>query len=199
MQAPRAQDRHRLRRDSLKKRDQLLKIERDAKDEQLRNRLLSSAEIMRFQNYFIYCSYRTEVDTQVLIDHLLRIGKTVSVPLTRPKKASMDAVLLRDPALDLVAGYKGIPEPRGTLVPERLVDPGKIEVVFLPGSVFDTHGNRLGYGGGYYDRFLGSKAPQALRVGLAYGLQVIEVLPAESHDIPMDFLVTEAEVFSWPR
>nr|WP_320010926.1 5-formyltetrahydrofolate cyclo-ligase [uncultured Desulfobulbus sp.] len=199
MQGQTKQDRQKIRQDRLKLRNHLSKNERQLKDEQVQSRLLSSVAIMQFQHFFIYCSYRTEVDTSKLICQLLTMGKTVSVPLVRTQTASMDAVVLRDPSLELVAGYKGIPEPRSNLVPERLLDPRKVEVVLLPGSVFDHSGNRLGYGGGYYDRFLANQAPQALRVGLAYKLQLVELLPAQHHDIPMDFLVTESDIYSWPR
>ncbi|MHB8809208.1 MAG: 5-formyltetrahydrofolate cyclo-ligase, partial [Desulfobulbaceae bacterium] len=60
-------------------------------------------------------------------------------------------------------------------------------------------GGRLGYGGGYYDRFLALEAPQALRIALAFGLQVVEQVPVEPHDQLMDFVVTEANLYDCRR
>ena len=61
--------------------------------------------------------------------------------------------------------------------------------------LFDRRGNRLGYGGGFYDRFLANRAPRALRVGLAFACQISDApLPAEAHDMPLDLLVTEGGI-----
>ncbi|MBM9613150.1 5-formyltetrahydrofolate cyclo-ligase [Desulfobulbus rhabdoformis] len=194
-----SQQRSQIRQTFLKRRDLLSETERRDKSEQILKRFLSLSDILQFQHFFIYCNYKSEVNTQELMQRLLALGKTVAVPLTRPKTATMDAVVLTNPEQELVAGYKGIPEPISSLIPKRIINPVQLEVVLLPGSVFDHQGNRLGYGGGYYDRFLGNKAPQALRVGLAYALQVVAMLPSEPHDIPLDFLITESGVLSWPR
>lgn len=71
------------------------------------------------------------------------------------------------------------------------LEPASIDVVIIPGSVFDRQGGRLGYGGGYYDRFLAQAAPQALRVALAYELQLVDAIKLQPHDQLMDWLVTE--------
>ena len=69
----------------------------------------------------------------------------------------------------------------------------------LPGSVFDRAGNRLGYGAGFYDRFLAQEAPRAIRIGLGFSLQLVERLPALAHDIPMNQLITERETLTFGR
>jgi 5-formyltetrahydrofolate cyclo-ligase len=61
----------------------------------------------------------------------------------------------------------------------------------VPGSVFDTHCNRFGYGGGFYDRFLSMHAPQAIRIALAFDFQVQRKIDPKPHDEPMDIIVTE--------
>mgnify|MGYP003590435843 FL=1 len=111
----------------------------------------------------------------------------------------MAAVRITNPNQDLIPGYKGIPEPDPQLAHARSLPANSLEVVIIPGAVFDRRGYRLGYGGGYYDRFLALEAPQALRIGLAFDLQLVEHLPNEIHDIPMDILVTERQSLSWPR
>ena len=111
----------------------------------------------------------------------------------------MAAVRITDPGRDLLPGYKGIPEPDPKLAHARSIPATQLEVVIVPGAVFDRRGYRLGYGGGYYDRFLALEAPQALRIGLCFDLQLVDQLPEEAHDVPMDWLVTEQESLSWPR
>jgi 5-formyltetrahydrofolate cyclo-ligase len=98
--------------------------------------------------------------------------------------------LLARVARNLAPGPYGIPEP-GPEVPE--VPLGSIDLVVVPGLAFDRRGARLGQGGGYYDRTLCQTG--ALRVAVAYSEQVVERLHTEAHDLPMNILVTEAEVF----
>lgn len=147
---------------------------------------------------FIYCSYQSEVETWELIRRCLAAGKTVSVPLTEPKESRMSAVVVTDPARDLIPGYRGILEPN-PVASVRLQSPSQIEAAIIPGAVFDRAGNRLGYGGGYYDRFLSTAAVQAMRIGLAFSIQVADSLPALPHDAAMDWLITEQERLAWPR
>ncbi len=108
----------------------------------------------------------------------------------------MRAVRIDDVESDLICGYKGIPEPRDR---SRIVSPASIEVALIPGVVFDRCGNRLGYGAGFYDRFLTLEAPQAIRIGLAFSCQLAEKIPSLPHDVPMDMVVTEEALLTWNR
>ncbi len=138
----------------------------------------------------VYVSFRSEVETGIFIGEALKRGVTVVVPRTEVKAKQLAVYRLNDPARDLRPGYCGILEPDPTRV--QPIDPAAIEVVILPGSVFDWAGGRLGYGGGYYDRFLAQQAPQALRIAVAYGMQVVEEVPVLAHDMRLHWLVTEA-------
>ena len=77
----------------------------------------------------------------------------------------------------------------------KFIDAEKIDCVIVPGVAFDIHGKRLGLGGGYYDRFL-KLAKHAKKIALAFDFQVVENLPTESHDMPVDFIFTENVVIS---
>ncbi len=191
--------RARLRQDILSQRAELSIEKRALYSEQIKERLRTLFQVQESYSFFVYCDFRSEVVTRTFIDYLLKQGKLVSVPLTEPETVSMRPVHIMTPAVELVPGYKGIREPIASLLPDRLFPPHQIDVAVIPGVVFDRRGFRLGYGGGYYDRFLMNEAPQALRIGVAYSLQVVAQLPALTHDIPMDILVTENEVLSWPR
>jgi 5-formyltetrahydrofolate cyclo-ligase len=127
----------------------------------------------------------------------LKQGIRVAVPLVEASAVSMIPLLIKDPEKDLVPGYYKIPEPD----PQKTVrvEASRIDAAVIPGSVFDIHGGRLGYGGGYYDRFLVNEAPQARRIGFAFELQVIDKVPVETHDQPLDILITEKRIVNIRR
>lgn len=91
---------------------------------------------------------------------------------------------------DLEPGRFGLLEPPPE--PDRAVDPSAVDLVLVPGIVFDREGFRAGFGGGYYDRFLA--AIDAPSIGLAFALQLVDRVPREAHDVPVDAIVTEHEV-----
>jgi 5-formyltetrahydrofolate cyclo-ligase len=187
-----------LRRRVLTLRDQLSRQQRTVFERRLLAGFLDLPEIRELHCFFVYCSYRSEVDTELLIAQLLLMGKDVSIPLTDTSPGTMRAVRVTNPKTQLRLGYKGIPEPDPALIPGNLCTPESLDVAIIPGSVFDEQGYRLGYGSGYYDRFL-IRAPQALRIGLAFSLQLVRRIPHLPHDVPMDVLVTEKGVTRWPR
>ncbi|MCD6390164.1 MAG: 5-formyltetrahydrofolate cyclo-ligase, partial [Desulfobulbaceae bacterium] len=141
---------------------------------------------------FSYAHFRSEVETLPLIRQALARQMRVTVPLTLVAESRLEAYEIQDPAKELKPGYCRIPEPDPGQA--KQIDPAEIEVVLLPGSVFDLCGGRLGYGGGYYDRFLDREAPRALRIGLAFELQVVDTVPLLAHDERVHFLVTEERI-----
>ncbi|WP_051553564.1 5-formyltetrahydrofolate cyclo-ligase [Desulfobulbus elongatus] len=190
-------ERSRLRQAMVAQRDRLSAEERLAKSERIAAVLMTHPLFSQKKLVFIYCHFRSEVQTARVIDECLERGKTVCVPMSLPEQAQMAAVAIIDPLCDLAPGYMGIPEPLPLLTQTRRVEPAAIEVAVIPGTVFDRSGHRLGYGLGFYDRFL-VRAPTAIRIGLSFACQMVERLPAQPHDIPMDMIVTEEEVMVWP-
>jgi len=148
---------------------------------------------------FIYVHFRSEVQTMGLIRQLIAEGKTISVPVTLAAESRIIAVRITDPDSQLIPGYYDILEPTPEQIFRATIDPTTLDSVLVPGSVFDPLGGRLGYGGGFYDRFLSESAPQAWQIGLAYALQIVEQVPMESHDQYMDQLVTEQQIFDCRR
>ncbi|MCI5209055.1 MAG: 5-formyltetrahydrofolate cyclo-ligase [Candidatus Electrothrix sp. ATG2] len=187
--------RNSLRKKRLAERDLLDAAQRRHKSEQIQDRLLKQPIIRNATHLFLYVHFRSEVETLALIEHYLAAGKTVSVPVTLTKESRLLAVQITDPASQLTPGYFGIPEPTAEQIDQTRIDPANIDVVCLPGSVFDPLGGRLGYGGGYYDRFLTQEAPQARRIGLAYAVQMVEQVPMEAHDQYMDMIITEQQAY----
>lgn len=192
-------ERHRLRRFFLEQRDQLSVADQDGASEQILNTFVSLPLFQEKRIFFIYCHCRSEVRTIPLLARCLKVGKTVSVPLSQPQQAQMEAVVITDQIHDLSPGYLGIPEPLPPLAQDRILQPASIEVAVIPGVVFDRCGHRLGYGMGFYDRFLAQAAPQAIRIGLAFSCQLVDRIPSLPHDVPMDMVLTEQEVLSWSK
>ncbi|CAK8719668.1 5-formyltetrahydrofolate cyclo-ligase [Candidatus Electrothrix laxa] len=185
-----------LRKERLAERDLLDAALRQSKSEQIQALLLKQAVIVHAKHLFLYVHFRSEVETFTLIEHCLAKGKTVSVPVTLRKESRLLAVQITEPATQLKPGCFGILEPTEEQIAHATIDSTEIDAVLVPGSVFDSLGGRLGYGGGYYDRFLTQDAPQARRIGLAYALQVVEQVPMEAHDQYMDIIITEQQVYA---
>ncbi len=139
-----------------------------------------------YASYFVYLSYRSEMDTRILIEELKEQGKTICVP--RIEDGRMLSVPLRGRIEK--NGY-GIEEPEGG---EEVT----AEVAVVPLLAYDDGGYRLGYGGGYYDAYLAAH-PEVLRVGLAFSGQHAAALPHDGWDIPLDAVVTEEGVLSFGR
>ncbi len=191
-------DAARLRKDTLTARNRLSPEEIADKSAAIRRTLLGLDQVKNCRSIFAYVSFRSEVETCELIERLIGMGKTVTVPITRVREKRLDAIRITNPAADLVPGYCAIPEPKEELWRSSLVDPGEIETILLPGSVFDERGGRFGYGGGYYDRFL-EQIPAAARIGLAFDLQIVDKAPLSDHDQLLDLVVTETRVISGQR
>ena len=187
-----------LRQDILAVRNNLTTDQLKKQSEAVHKNLLNQKEILNSDTIFVYVSFRSEVETLNLINTFLNLGKTVTVPITRVKEKRLDAIRITDPKTDLVPGYCNIPEPREELYPKQKADPADIDLILLPGSVFDERGGRFGYGGGYYDRFV-SSIPRASRVGLAFNLQIVEKAPIQAHDEILDLVVTETRIIRGER
>ena len=145
----------------------------------------------------IYVSFRSEVDTHQLIRERLNSGLEVAIPKTDVTNRRLGTYLLKDWGKDLRPGAYGILEPDVKVA--SLIRPSQIDMVVVPGSVFDRQCGRYGYGEGYFDRFLSIEAPQALRIGLAFSLQVLPEIPLKTHDQRMDIIVTENEILRCNR
>ena len=137
-----------------------------------------------------YAGIGSELRTDAFLRHTLNEGKTVLLPRVNRQRKLLDVYEVRDLAHDLEAGTWGISEPR----PDRCTpaDPRTIDFVLVPGVAFDAHGGRLGYGAGFYDRLLsGSVSPHAWLVAGAFEAQMVEAVPLNEHDVPVDVVVTE--------
>jgi len=164
-------DSSQLRKDTLALRNLLPRDEQLQSSKIILKRLLDLGQFQSAKTVFTYVDFRSEVVTHPLIDHMLRCGKKVGVPVTLLHEKDLLTVAISDPDRELAPGYCSIPEPIVAIREKQALSPDTIDLIVLPGSVFDERGGRMGYGGGYYDRFVSQRAPQALRIGLAYEMQ----------------------------
>jgi len=171
---------------------------RRKKDEMLpEDRLEKSYRICRHlmrlirdgETVMVYTSKEKEVNTRPLISSLFRQGNPVVVPIIVKEDVSLRLSYLRDFSA-LVPSTFGVPEPIGSEIPAAA---GDIGTIILPMLGFDRHGGRMGYGAGYYDRFL-SKNRKLRKIGIAFACQEVGNLPVDENDIPMDFIITEEGV-----
>ncbi len=187
-----------LRKNTLAERNTLDSEIIGEKSKRIEEKVFSIEEMIGGKVFFIYVNFRSEVDTGGIISQLLRMEKTVTVPITLVEKKRLDAIRITHPKEELIPGYCNIPEPRKELLEKQKINPEEIDIIFLPGSVFDERGGRFGYGGGYYDRFL-EKIPRAIRIGLAFELQVVKEAPLKEHDELLDYVVTEKRIIRGTR
>ena len=188
-----------LRVQTLARRDGLSSDEQKLKSRLIIKELTQLTFFQSATRIFTYVNFRSEVATWPLIDLMLAHGKQVVVPVTLVKEKELLPVFITNPKQELAPGYCSIPEPVAAIREKQQVLPASIDLILLPGSVFDERGGRMGYGGGYYDRFVSLKAPQAMRIGLAYELQVVRRAPLQDHDELMDMIVTEKRIIPGER
>lgn len=181
-----------IRKEVLKARLSLTTREVTEKSVIILKRLLALEEYCRTTVLMTYVDFRNEVQTEGLLKESLARGKQVVVPFTDTRTKRLIPSLLLNFPEDLAPGTWGILEP----APGRLrpVEPAKIDLVVVPGVAFDEKGNRLGYGGGYYDRFLPLTRPDCFRVALAFELQIRPEITPDPYDCPVHCLVTEERV-----
>jgi 5-formyltetrahydrofolate cyclo-ligase len=157
----------------------------------LRN-LSEMLELVRAKTILVYLDFRGEVESEGLIAWGLAAGKTVCAPITVVEARRLIPVKMTSPT-DVQIGAYNIREPILREGFEVVVE--EIDAVVLPGVGFDRHGGRLGYGGGYYDRFLPRLRPGVPKIAVAYEVQVIDEVPREPHDCVLTALVTEKGVW----
>ena len=176
-----------LLRDSiLEKRNSLSEQEIKSKSEIIKNNVFSMKDFKDSKVVMFYVSFNSEVDTHEMIKEALK-SKRIAVP--KVVDGEIQPALLIDFEQMIPSGKFNILEPIELLK----VDFKNISLIIIPGIAFDRKGHRIGYGYGYYDKFL-RKIPKASKIGIAFDFQIVEKIPNEKHDVPLDIIVTEKEV-----
>lgn len=155
-------------------------------DDAISNSFLNCKAYKDCETLLAFVSTDVEVNTKTIISTALLDGKRVAVPKCRAEKGKMDFYLIRSYD-DLEKGYYGILEPK--INECELLRDFSNSLCLIPGLAFDKDGYRLGFGGGYYDRFLENYT--GIAVGICYSNCIGDKLPVSEHDIPIRLLITD--------
>lgn len=147
--------------------------------------------VINSSKLLLYYSIRNEIITHELIKNLLMMEKEVYLPYISNDKKNIKIAQITNLLSDMQDGAFGIKEP----VNKDNSDINKMDIIVVPGLIFDRNGYRIGYGGGYYDRLLGSLNNDITTIGLAYEDFLQDSLPVENFDIPVDIIITEKDTY----
>lgn len=179
-----------LRKQLLEQRSCLADAEASALAAAAQALVLGLEQFNKAQALALYAPIRGEVDTAEIQHAALAAGKCLCYPRIDQEHLGFFQVKC---AAELVLGHFGILEPGPA---SRELAPEDLDLILLPGVAFDRRGFRLGYGRGFYDRFLTKSQFSGVKVGFGYNFQLLDCLPVERHDQPMDLLVTNQAVYS---
>lgn len=185
-------DKKAFRKLALDKRDSLPEAERMKASERIQNKLSSLPAFHTSRVILGYMNFKSEVVCTEILRLILSLGKKVVIPLSVPETRTLLLSEIRDLDRDLERDFYGILVPKKEIF--RQISPKEIDFVIVPGVAFSEDRFRMGYGAGYYDRFLADLRPDAVCAGLAFEAQVFTKIPTESHDKQMDFVITERRI-----
>ncbi len=180
-----------LRKEILKRLDSCSEEELREKSRIIIEKLLSLPLYKNSSFFMTYVSFAKEVDTFSLIERSLNLGKRVAVPYIVSVEGEMVPAIVKS-LQDLEPGPWGILQPKKEKL--EVIQPQKLDFLIVPGVAFDRKGNRLGRGKGFYDRFLSHLPPSLPRISLVYSFQIVEEIPVDKHDLPVNLIITEKEI-----
>lgn len=181
-------DKKNLRKKTIHILNEMETQDHQSKSERIHIKLLMEETLKNSETVGITLSAFPEVETWSLIEKLWSNGKKVAVPKCNPKERTMQFHRI-DSFDQLEVVYMMLKEP----IPEKTtkVDPSNIDVLIVPGVVFDRNGYRIGFGGGYYDRFLSDYGGDT--ISLAFDCQIVDAVPTERYDLPVKCILTETK------
>lgn len=182
-----------VRKSCLTQRAALGEKERGTKSLIIQEKLRELPDFLKADTVMLFLNFRDEVETTGLAEATIACKKKLILPRCAPNGILLP-LEVNNLAVDLEPGAWGIREPKLTNIE---VNPLEIDLVVVPGAGFDLQGNRLGYGGGFYDRFFMRLNPSTPRVALGFECQIIAQVPVDKHDAKMTKLITEKMVYNF--
>ncbi|WP_430509809.1 5-formyltetrahydrofolate cyclo-ligase [Gottfriedia solisilvae] len=182
-------DKKEIRSAIIKKLNEITAYDRNTKSKQIIDQLIATPEWNNANTIATTMPMEHEIDTTLFIQACWRLHKDVVVPKCIHKTKEMQFFKITS-FEQLEKGYFGIQEPNEFICEK--INKDEINLIVVPGVAYTSKGDRLGYGGGYYDRYLSDYAGNL--VALAYDLQIVEELPIEAHDQRMPLIITETNI-----
>ena len=186
-------NKEKLRKNWMNKRKKVEKNSGTKKSKKIINNIISLKEIKKSKNIMVYISYRSEVATDKLINLLLNKNKRIFAPYCIKNEKRMEIVEIKDPGQDLEKGAYGIKEPAKNIRSNN-ENPKNLDLVIVPAVAFSKDGFRVGYGGGYYDRFLARLRNDTISIGINYEEMLFNTVPKEDHDLAVDMVITDKKI-----
>ncbi|MFH1645495.1 MAG: 5-formyltetrahydrofolate cyclo-ligase [Candidatus Omnitrophota bacterium] len=162
--------------------------ERSLESEKIKEKLFEDKDFQAAKTIMFYVSKDYEVNTWSMIQEAIELGKRVVLPATDTKEKKLIVSEIKDLSTQLYKGAFGIYEPKKEYIETVAVN--DIDIIIVPGIAFDKEGNRIGHGGGYFDRFLHTLPRSILTIGLAFKCQILESINTLPWDIPVARLIT---------
>jgi len=181
-----------VRKAERQKRDSLTQRHILEKSRLIMEKLFSLKEFQNAKTIAFYVSVKSEVRTLEMIEKGIELGKKVAVPIVRKEENKLEFSEISF-LKDLQESSFGLLEPKKEL--EKILALDKIDLVIVPGLAFDLHGNRIGYGKGYYDRLLKELPRETKTIGLCFEENLLEKIPSGANDEKTCIVLTEARVF----
>lgn len=186
-------DKKSLRKKVLEKRSKLSKEDIIQYSKIIAEKLYEMDYYKNAKRLMAFISFKDEIHTHDIIKTSINRGKSIVVPITLSETKELKVSELHDFS-ELEVGFYDILTPKQEFI--RFVDPNTIDLILMPGVAFAKDGYRVGYGGGYYDRFLAKLDKKVMKIALAFDLQVVDTVPVESFDIPVDMIITEKRIIN---
>ena len=181
------QKREHLRTEARHRRDALPPEKRTHLSQRIVDSTAHWIQCQGFDTVMLYLNMRSEVETTGLLEGLLNSGKQVCAPVVDTEHLELVPRRIQNPSTAFVRHPYGMLEPNETC---PLFPTEHLQLIVVPGIAFDRNGYRLGYGKGFYDRFL-AKCPHAVAIGLAYQMQLVRNTFPQTWDVPVQHIFTE--------
>lgn len=204
-----------FRKKILEIRNNIPKEVRDIKSQEIFDKLIDTEIYKSSKNIMCFVSYGSEVDTHKFITHSLKEGKTILVPIIikKEKDSPLDDNPKTNKFLNQIMKCSKInsldelkPNSMGILEPTKesinIVDECILDLIIVPGTAFDIKGNRMGYGGGFYDRFIDGLDDRGLpkyKLGICFDEQILDEVPTDIFDEKMDLIITDQRIIEGKR
>ena len=165
----------------------------DRKSEAVLKKIINLPEWKNAETVVVFLSLPDEIKTDNIISRALAEGKKTAVP--RIENSDLIFHYIRSPDSDFIIHPYGMPEPAPTSPVFEPEAADEKTLLLVPGLAFDSSCLRLGRGKGFYDRFLSGISASVKKIGIGYDFQIVEAVPAEEHDFPLDMIITDSSVF----
>ena len=182
-----ATERERVRTETLHRREALTSEERTRLSQRIVDSTARWIQRESFDSVMLYLNMRSEVETTGLLEELLNSGKQVCAPVVDTEQLELVPRQIQNLKTELVRHPYGMFEPNATC---PIFPTEYLQLIVVPGIAFDRNGYRLGYGKGFYDRFL-TRCSHAVAIGLAYKIQLVEDTFPQAWDVPVRYIFTE--------